>query len=96
MAKVKPPQPADIARVTATARLIFPQTPMVLGCVRPKGKQHAEIDILALKAGANAIAFPSEEAIEYAEKQGFLRSFSSYCCAQIIMDAASRNASKSR
>jgi len=94
MAKVKPPQPADIAKVTATARLMFPETPLVLGCMRPKGKHRAEIDILALKAGANAIAFPSEEAIKYAEKQGYALSFSSYCCAQIYVDAASRRTSK--
>jgi uncharacterized radical SAM superfamily protein len=88
MAEVEPPQPADIARVTATARLMFPETPLVLGCMRPKGKHRAETDILALKAGANAIAFPSEEAIRYAEKQGYKLSFSSYCCAQIYADTA--------
>jgi len=88
MAKVKPPQPADIAKVTATARLMFPQTPLALGCVRPKGKHRAETDVLALKAGVDAIAFPSEEAVKYAEAQGYALSFSSYCCAQIYMDAA--------
>ena len=94
MAKVKPPQPTDIAKVTATTRLMFPETPLVLGCMRPKGKHRAETDLLALKAGADAVAFPSEEVIEYAENQGYKLSFSSYCCAQIYMDAASRSASK--
>ena len=94
MAKVKPPQPTDIARVTATARLMFPETPLVLGCMRPKGKHRAETDILALKAGADAVAFPSEEVIEYAENQGYKSSFSSYCCAQIYVDATSRSVSK--
>jgi len=86
MAEVKPPQPTDIGRVTATARVMFPKTPLVLGCMRPKGKHRAETDILALKAGANAIAFPTEEAIEYAESQGYELPFSSHCCAQIYMD----------
>ena len=86
MAKVKPPQPTDIARVTATARVMFPKTPLVLGCMRPKGTHRAETDILALKAGANAIAFPTEEAIKYAENQGYELSFSPHCCAQIYMD----------
>jgi uncharacterized radical SAM superfamily protein len=88
MAKVKPPQPADIAKVTATARLMFPRTPLALGCVRPKGKHRAETDVLALKAGVDAIAFPTEEAAKYAEKQGYKLSFSSYCCAQIYADTA--------
>jgi uncharacterized radical SAM superfamily protein len=83
MAKVKPPTPADIAKVTAAARLMFPKTPIALGCVRPKGMHRAETDVLALKAGVEAIAFPSEAAIEYAEAQGYTFSFSSCCCAQI-------------
>jgi uncharacterized radical SAM superfamily protein len=89
MAKVKPPQPAGIARVTATARLMLPRTPLVLGCVRPKGRHRAETDVLALKAGVDAVAFPSEEAVEYAEQRGYRVSFSSYCCAQIYTEAAS-------
>jgi uncharacterized radical SAM superfamily protein len=87
MAEVKPPQPTDIARVTATARLMFPETPLALGCMRPKGKHRAETDVLALRAGVNAIAFPCEEAIKYAENQGYSLSFSSYCCSQIYMDS---------
>jgi uncharacterized radical SAM superfamily protein len=86
MAKVKPPKPADIAKVTAAARLMFPKTPLALGCVRPKGKHRAETDVLALKAGVDAIAFPSEEAVTYAEEQGYTFSFSSCCCAQIYAD----------
>lgn len=94
MAEVKPPQPADIAKVTATARLMFPRTPLVLGCMRPKGKHRAETDVLALKAGVDAIAFPSEDAVKYAETQGYAQSFSPYCCAQVYMDAAFRSSSK--
>jgi len=86
MAVVKPPQPIDIAKVTAIARLMFSETPLALGCMRPKGKHRAETDILALKAGVNAIAFPSKEVIKYAENQGYEMSFSSYCCSQIYMD----------
>jgi uncharacterized radical SAM superfamily protein len=91
MAKFKPPQPADIAKVCATARLMFPKTPLVLGCVRPKGKHRAETDILALEAGIDGIAFPSEEAVKYAEQQGYATSFSSHCCAQIYADVTSQS-----
>ncbi|MCW4054884.1 MAG: radical SAM protein [Candidatus Bathyarchaeota archaeon] len=93
MTEVKPPQPAEIARVTAVARLMFPRTPLVLGCMRPKGKHRSETDVLALKAGADAIAFPSEEAIRYAEVHGYKFSFSSHCCAQIYAEAVFRSAS---
>lgn len=86
MAKEAPPKPLDIAKVIATARRLFPKTPLVLGCMRPKGKLRAETDILALKAGVDAIAFPSEEAVEYSKREGFKTAFSSYCCAQIFSD----------
>jgi uncharacterized radical SAM superfamily protein len=88
MAKVKPPQPVDIVKVTAMARLMFPRMPLALGCVRPKGKHRAETDVLALKAGVDAIAFPSEDAVRYAKEQGYRFSFSSCCCAQIYADNA--------
>jgi len=94
MAEVKPPQPAEIARVTAVARLMFPRTPLVLGCMRPKGKHRSETDVLALKAGADALAFPSEEAVRYAKAHGYKFSFSSHCCAQIYAEPVFRSASK--
>ncbi|MEM2394210.1 MAG: radical SAM protein [Candidatus Bathyarchaeia archaeon] len=86
LAGVEPPKPTDIAKVLAAARLMFPEKPIVLGCMRPKGKHRAETDILALKAGVNAIAFPAEEAIKYAEKNGYAFRFSSFCCSQIYRD----------
>ncbi len=90
MAKVPPPKPVDIAKVAALARLMFPETPLVLGCMRPKGKSRSETDVLALKAGVDAVAFPSEEAIEYAKGKGYGSVFSSYCCAQLYVDAVKK------
>ena len=86
MAKTTPPKPADIAKVAALARQMFPETPLVLGCMRPKGKSRGETDVLALKAGVDAIAFPSEEAVQYAKSRGYKTVFSSYCCAQTYVD----------
>lgn len=94
MATVKPPKPIDIAKVAASARLMFPKTPLVLGCMRPKGVQRIQTDVLALKAGVDAIAFPSEDAVKYAESHGHKTSFSPFCCAQIYMDSAFRSSSK--
>lgn len=86
MAKTPPPKPVDISKVAALARLMFPETPLVLGCMRPKGASRRETDVLALKAGVDAVAFPSEEAIEYAKGKGYGTVFSSYCCAQMYID----------
>jgi uncharacterized radical SAM superfamily protein len=85
-AKIIPPSPTEISRVTASARVIFPQTPLVLGCMRPKGKHRNETDVLALKAGVDGIAFPSEDAVKYTESHGYDVGFSSFCCAQIYRD----------
>jgi uncharacterized radical SAM superfamily protein len=86
MENVKPPKPTDIAKVTLTARLMFPDTPLVLGCMRPKDKHRSETEILTIRAGVDAIAFPTEEAIEFAESQGYETSFSPFCCSQIYSD----------
>jgi len=86
MEKVNPPEPEDIARVLVTARLMMPQTPLVLGCMRPKGNHRIKTDTMAVKAGVNAIAFPAEEAIQLAESMGLEITFSSLCCSQIFED----------
>ena len=65
---------------------MLPNTPLVLGCMRPKGKSKEEIDVLAVEAGVNAIAFPAEEAIKQAVSLGLEISFSSLCCSQIYED----------
>lgn len=86
MEEVAPPKPTEIAKIMATARLMFPQTPIALGCMRPKGKHRIQTDILAIKAGVNAIAFPTEEAIEFAKKRRDEINFSSLCCSQIFTE----------
>jgi uncharacterized radical SAM superfamily protein len=91
MEKTTPAKPVDIAKVASMARLMFPQTPLILGCIRPKGPIRRETDVLALKAGVDAVAFPSEEAVKYAADKGWKTSFSSYCCAQMYFDAACKN-----
>jgi len=86
MEEVDPPEPLDVARVLGTARLMFPSTPLALGCMRPQGRHRAETDVLAVKSGVDAIAFPAEEAIMFAEQEGYEVSFSPVCCSQIYRD----------
>jgi uncharacterized radical SAM superfamily protein len=86
MESVKPPKPEDIARVVASGRLMFPGTPLVLGCMRARDELRNRTEILAIEAGADGIAFPTEEAVEFAEEHGLKSSFSSYCCSQVYLD----------
>jgi uncharacterized radical SAM superfamily protein len=86
MEKVIPPEPEDIARILVSARLLMPETPLALGCMRPKGKHRIKTDLIAVRAGVNGIAFPVEEAIQLAESMNLETSFSPLCCSQIFED----------
>ena len=86
MEKVIPLEPEDIARTLISARLLMPETPLALGCMRPKGKHRINTDLLAVRAGVDAIAFPVEEAIQLAESMNLETSFSPLCCSQIFED----------
>jgi uncharacterized radical SAM superfamily protein len=94
MQDVTPPTPQDITKVLVITRLMLPKTPLVLGCMRPKGKHREETDTLAIEAGVNAIAFPDEKAIQLAASMKLETTFSSLCCSQIFEDKKS-NAGKS-
>jgi len=86
MEKVKPPLPEEIAWILVSARMRFPKTPITLGCMRPKGIHRARTDVLAVKSGVNAIAFPTEEAVVFAENMGYETVFSPFCCSMIFLD----------
>jgi uncharacterized radical SAM superfamily protein len=86
MEDVLPPSAEDIAWVLAKARILMPQTPLSLGCMRPKGSHRKKTDVLAVQAGVNAIAFPEEAAIALAESMGLEIQFSTTCCSQIYED----------
>lgn len=86
MQNVNPPYPEDVAKILISARLLMPETPLVLGCMRPKGEHRKRTDLLAVKAGVDAIAFPVEEAIQLAETMKLEISFFPLCCSQIFED----------
>ncbi len=86
MEKVYPPAPKEIVKVLITARLLLPNTPVALGCMRPKGEHRIKTDTLAVRAGVNAIAFPAVKAVQLAESMGLKTAFSSLCCSQVFCD----------
>ena len=89
MEYVSPPSPEDIAKMLVTAKLMIPETPLVLGCMRPRGEHRTKTDELAIKSGVHAIAFPTEEAVQLAEAMNLEITFSSLCCSQIFEDIKS-------
>jgi hypothetical protein len=80
MESVVPPSIEEIGEFFETSRLSLPTTPILLGCARPLGAMKIKIDQLAINAGLNGIAFPSEGIVGYAGEKGLKPSFINACC----------------
>ena len=74
-------QPAaeDIADLIAEARFLLPAVPISLGCARQRGNRRLER--LAIDAGVNRMALPSEEAVEHARGYGLEVRLQPTCCS---------------
>ncbi len=81
MAQVLPPDPLDIAHVFSAARLMFPETEILLGCERPCGDHKLETDAYAVKTGLNGIAYPAEGIIGLSQALGLKTDMSGMCCS---------------
>lgn len=90
MEHARGPSPFEIARVLLALRLLMPHTPLLIGCARPRGLHKAKTDVLAIRAGVNGIAYPSEEAHEFAKAFGFKIEFHEKCCSLAWQDLADR------
>ena len=80
-AGVSPPSPEAVAALLTRARLLFPRTPLHLGCMRPGGRHREELDRLALKAGIDKIVQPAAPARELAAEMGLQIFRGEECCA---------------
>ncbi|HWQ74726.1 MAG TPA: radical SAM protein [Syntrophomonas sp.] len=83
MANVSPPPPDETEKVFATARIMFPDTPISLGCARPPGIYKRNVEIRAVDCGVNGIAYPDEHTVEYACSRGLETVFDEACCSLI-------------
>ncbi|MFX1465138.1 MAG: radical SAM protein [Promethearchaeota archaeon] len=57
------PSPEIFAQIVAIARLMFPKTPLSVGCMRPKGRIRIEIDKQIIKSGADRLELPTRSAL---------------------------------
>jgi uncharacterized radical SAM superfamily protein len=80
-ADCQPPATTDVATILAEARLRFPDKPIYLGCMRPKGRYRTALDPLAVRAGMNKIVNPSRLAMHLAESLGLSIFRGRECCA---------------
>lgn len=81
MESVRPPDAERVAEFITKARLKYPNMHASLGCARPRGNYRKRLDLLAIEAGVNAIALPSDEALEYASRKGLNVVFRDWCCS---------------
>jgi hypothetical protein len=75
-----PPAVEVVADLLAEARLRFPEVPLYLGCMRPKGRYRDDLDPLAVRAGFNVVVSPSRPAREAAERLGLEARKMRECC----------------
>ncbi len=79
-AERQPPAVDVVADLLAEARAMFPETPLLLGCMRPKGEHRDRLDALAVQVGVNAIVNPARTAVVEAERLGLAVEWGDECC----------------
>jgi uncharacterized radical SAM superfamily protein len=78
---VAPPSPDAVGRITAIAKLMYPDVPVTLGCVRPGKNYRQAIDEAAIMAGATKVAIPSSAAEKTAEGLNLkIKKIEQSCC----------------
>lgn len=76
---VNAPGAKEVAELIADARMLMPQVRMSLGCARKRGDE--DLELLAIDAGINRMALPSEAAIERARSYGLEIRYQCTCCS---------------
>ncbi len=71
----------DIIKLVEHARGLSPDTLLSFGCAKPPGKDRHLLEIGLIKAGIDAIAFPSEKTVKYAVENKIAHTFLEKCCA---------------
>ena len=81
MGRFPPPSAEAVGRLAAVARILNPERQINLGCARPPGPTKARMERLAITAGINALAYPSETSIAYARSLALAVEWVEMCCS---------------
>lgn len=76
----KPPAVEEVADLLAEARLLLPDTPIHLGCMRPVGDYRDRLDPIAVGVGVNKIVNPARTAVQAAHELGLAVEWGDECC----------------
>lgn len=79
--RFKLPKVQDIEYIFKFARLLFPTTELSLGCMRPRGKLHVDIEHVAIKSGINRIVIPASQTLNLLKSNNATLNVFDACCA---------------
>lgn len=77
---VEPPKLDKVIDLLCNARINFPDIPINLGCMRPRGNYRRELDELAIMCGINKIVLPSKNAVNKAVEMNMTIIDTKECC----------------
>jgi len=78
----RPLKAEAVAEIIAAARFKMPRAIISLGCARQRG--NTDLELLAIDAGVNRMALPSEEAVSRAQEYHLKIHFQPTCCSVSI------------
>ena len=77
----KVPTPEETAKIPAIARILNPDIPIRLGCIRPAHPWKAAVERGFIDSGVNTISYPLQGTIDYAKEIGLDTKFVEMCCS---------------
>lgn len=81
MEAVSPPPAAEVVDVLRAARESLPSTRLALGCARPYGPDRVRLELDALDAGVDVVAFPDSATVDHARATRRRVEFREICCS---------------
>jgi uncharacterized radical SAM superfamily protein len=81
MKDVDPPSTDEVEEFFHKARIALPKSNILVGCARPGGNYKKIVDLAAVNAGLNGIAYPAEGIIDFAKTKGLQPSFYENSCS---------------
>ncbi|MHA1872334.1 MAG: hypothetical protein ACTSXF_15455 [Promethearchaeota archaeon] len=75
------PKIEDVGKILLITRMLFPETELSLGCMRPRGKKYKRYEIDAINSCFNRIVIPSRDTQKEVENMGLNIIKLDACCA---------------
>jgi hypothetical protein len=76
---IEPPKIKEVLKIISSTRLNFPNTPIYLGCMRPKGKYRRQLDEKVIGL-VNRVVMPADTAIKKAKELDYKIKKFEECC----------------